>query len=231
MRDRLTHPAFAGCIPSQKLLELTAGAVYHDGIGTLTELRAHLGWYPHDVWLFLLASGWQRLGEEGPLLSRAGFVGDELGSAIIGSRLVRDSMTVCFLMEQRYAPYPKWFGSAFQRLRCAEKLWPVLWRTQRASTWQERETVLAGTQTLLAQMHNALALTDPLSATVAQFYDRPFQVIDAGVFIEPLLALIDDPEVLRVTELGLIGNIDQWSDHTHLREAASWRSRVRSLYA
>lgn len=29
-------------IPSQKLLELTAGAVYHDGIGTLTELRAHL---------------------------------------------------------------------------------------------------------------------------------------------------------------------------------------------
>lgn len=218
-------------IPSQKLLELTAGAVYHDGIGTLTELRAHLGWYPHDVWLFLLASGWQRHGEEGPLLSRAGFVGDELGSAIIGSRLVRDSMSLCFLMEQRYAPYPKWFGSAFQRLRCAEKLWPVLWRTQRASTWQERETALAKTQTLLAQMHNALGLTDPLSATVAPFYDRPFQVIDAGVFIEPLLALINDPEVLRVTELGLIGNIDQWSDHTHLREAASWRSRVRSLYA
>lgn len=30
-------------IPSQKLLEMTAGAVYHDGIGTLTELRTRLG--------------------------------------------------------------------------------------------------------------------------------------------------------------------------------------------
>lgn len=38
-------------IPSQKLLEMTAGAVYHDGIGTLTELRTRLGWYPRDVWL------------------------------------------------------------------------------------------------------------------------------------------------------------------------------------
>jgi hypothetical protein len=217
-------------IPSQKLLEMTAGAVYHDGVGILTELRIRLGWYPHDVWLFLLASGWQRLGEEAPLLSRAGFVGDELGSAIIGSRLVRDSMTLCFLMEQRYAPYPKWFGSAFQRLRCAEGLRPVLWRAQCASTWQERESALAQAFTVLTHMHNALGLTDPLSATVVPFYDRPCKVLDAGVFTELLLALIHDPEVLRVAGLGLIGSIDQWSDHAHLREAASWRSRVRTLY-
>jgi hypothetical protein len=31
-------------------------------------------------------------------------------------------------------------------------------------------------------------------------------------------------------ERGLIGSVDQWSDHTHLREAAAWRSRVRTLY-
>jgi Domain of unknown function (DUF4037) len=48
-------------IPSQKLLEMTAGALFHDGVGTLTQLRARLGWYPHDVWLYLLACGWQRL--------------------------------------------------------------------------------------------------------------------------------------------------------------------------
>ncbi len=37
-------------------------------------------------------------------------IGDEVGSALIGSRLVRDIMRLCFLMEQTYAPYAKWFG-------------------------------------------------------------------------------------------------------------------------
>jgi hypothetical protein len=216
--------------PSQKLLEMTAGAVYHDEIGTLTELRTRLRWYPHDLWLYLLVCGWQRLGQENHLMSRAGFVGDELGSAIIGSRLVRDIMSLCFLMEKRYAPYPKWFGSAFNQLRCAGRLWPVLWRVQRSVTWQERETALSEAYVLLTQMHNALGLTDPLSATISQFFNRPFQVIDAGVFIEPLLELIKDPEVLRVAKRRLIGNIDQWSDNSDLREEASWRPLLRTLY-
>ncbi len=73
-------------LPSQALREIAAGAVHHDGIGELTKLRADLAWYPHDVWLYLLASGWQRIGQEEHLMPRAGFVGDELGSALIRMR-------------------------------------------------------------------------------------------------------------------------------------------------
>ena len=47
---------------------------------------------------------------------------------------------------------------------------------------------------------------------------------------DAMLEQIIDPEVLRVVERGLIGSIDQWSDHTHLREAALRRSQVRTLY-
>lgn len=43
--------------PSQILLSLTAGRVYHDGLGTLKPLRQQLAYYPHDVWLYLLAGG------------------------------------------------------------------------------------------------------------------------------------------------------------------------------
>ena len=71
-------------------------------------------------------------------MPRAGFTGDELGSAIIGSRLVRDVMSLCFLMERRYAPYPKWFGAGFKQLACFEHLSTVLWRAQQAATWPER---------------------------------------------------------------------------------------------
>lgn len=34
-------------------------------------------------------------------------------------------MRLCFLMEKQYAPYPKWFGTAFAQLDCAERLLPV----------------------------------------------------------------------------------------------------------
>src|SRR4051812_34721182 len=160
-------------ISSQKLRELTAGAVHHDQIGELTALRTRLAWYPHDIWLYLLASGWQRIGQEEHLMPRAGYVGDELGSALIGSRLVRDIMSLCFLIERQYAPYPKWFGTAFQQLAGAAELTPILQRAQCSQTWRERETVLSSAYVALARMHNALAITPRLPESVGPFHDRP----------------------------------------------------------
>ena len=72
-------------------------------------------------------------------------------------------MRLCFLMERQYAPYSKWFGTAFSRLRCGPDLTPTLWRVVRAETWQAREDALLAAYEKLAAMHNALQLTDPVS--------------------------------------------------------------------
>jgi len=216
--------------PSQALREVAAGAVHHDSIGELTKLRAALVWYSHDVWLYLLASGWQRIGQEEHLMPRAGFVGDELGSALIASRLVHDVMSLCFLLEKQYAPYPKWFGTAFKQLKCAGQLWPVLWRAQQAPTWQEREAALCEAYEFLARAHNALRITPHLPETVSQFFDRPFKVIDGSSFAQALVAQITDPAVKRVASRQLIGSIDQFSDNTDLRTAGDFRPALQRLY-
>ena len=57
--------------PAQRLAELTAGEVFHDGPGELTRVRARLAWYPRDVWLYLLACQWQRIGQEEAFPGRA----------------------------------------------------------------------------------------------------------------------------------------------------------------
>jgi hypothetical protein len=215
---------------SQKLREVTAGAVHHDGVGELTEIRARLAYYPHDVWLYLLAAGWARIGQENHLMSRAGQAGDELGSALIGSRLVRDVMSLGFLMERQYAPYPKWFGTAFGRLACAAALTPLLWRAQQAPTWPEREAALGAACEHLARLHNALGLTPPLPETLAPFHSRPFQVIQSDAFVDALLARITDPAVQRVAARRPIGSLDQLSDSTDLRSDAAWRPILRQLY-
>jgi hypothetical protein len=217
--------------PPQVLGEITSGAVYYDGVGELTALRQQLDWYPYDIWLYLLAAGWQCISEEEHLMPRAGFVGDETGSAVIGARLVQDVMRLCFLMEKQYAPYPKWFGTAFKKLRCAADLAPVLWKTLQSSNWQERGSALGEAYEYLAHMHNSLGITRQLSATVTNFYSRPFQVIHGGVFASAIQERIADPEVAQIAARGLIGGIDQFSDSTQLRSNMEvWRQALRALY-
>jgi hypothetical protein len=216
--------------PQQKLRTLTAGAVYHDAIG-LEDVRSRFAWYPQDVWLYLLAAGWARVGQEEHLMGRAGLVGDELGSGLLGSRLVRDVMRLAFLMEKQYAPYPKWFGTAFSRLACAPDLTPYLLAAQTAPTWLERQRHLIPAYESLARMHNRLGLTEALPETTRHFFGRPFQVIALHGFADALLAQIRDPDVQPIATRQPIGNIDTISDNTDLLEGTNWRPTLRRLWA
>jgi hypothetical protein len=103
--------------PQEILLELTAGAVFHDDLGELAAVREALAWYPDQVWLWLLACQWRRIDQEEPFVGRTAEVGDDLGSRVVAARLVRDLMRLSFLLERRYAPYSKWLGSAFSPRR------------------------------------------------------------------------------------------------------------------
>jgi hypothetical protein len=216
-------------IPSQKLLAITAGEVFYDGIG-LQAIRDQFAYYPHDVWLYLLTSAWSHVGEEEHLAPRAGYVGDELGSAVIAGRIVQYLMRLCFLLERQYAPYPKWFGSAFARLECAATLAPILRQAQIGETWRERESHLCQAYTVVAQMHNGLGITESLPTEPSTFHDRPFKVIQGWRFAEAISAMIQDPLLKRLAEQTPIGSIDQFSDSTPFRERKALRHALRQLY-
>ena len=232
LRNEL-HPADWLTFPMQKLRALTAGAVYYDGIPdglSLVEVRDRLVFYPHDVWLYLLAAGWARIGQEEHLMGRAGSAGDEIGAGLIAARLVRDVMRLSFLMERQYPPYPKWFGAAFRGLRCADELGLSLERTLQATTWQARERGLVPVYEALARMHNALQLTQPLPERAHDFHGRPFQVIADHCFADALLAQVTDPAVQRIAARPPIGSVDLFSDNTDLLENTVWRSDLRQLF-
>ena len=125
---------------SQSVLELTAGSVFADTIGTLTEIRRRLRWYPDDVWRYVVATSWSRLAEELPLMSRAGIRGDEVGASIIAARLAGVAMRLGFQLERIWAPYPKWFGAAFTGL-------PRASRVRRRARSDVACALLAGTST------------------------------------------------------------------------------------
>jgi hypothetical protein len=196
--------------PERFLAAFTGGAVYHDEIG-LQAVRDRYGYYPRDVWIYLLSAGWWRVHPEANIVGRVGFVGDELGSALIASRLVHDLMRLCFLMERKYAPYSKWFGTAFSRLPCAVELSPILQNVIDAGSWSQRENALMAAYEKVAAMHNALRITEPVAIDAYQLWNRPFTVV-WGDFINVLRAEIKDPEVQHIAERWPTGPVDRFRE-------------------
>jgi hypothetical protein len=216
-------------LPWQKLRSISAGQIFRDDLD-IAMMRDRLSWYPHDVWLYILASCWTRIGQEEHLMGRAGLVGDEIGSSIIASRLVRDIMRLAFLMERVFPPYPKWFGTGFSELECADALHPVLIDVLSAPSWQERDSGLARAYRLVAEMHNRLGVTPVLSSEPALFFNRPFTVIGGDRFAKALGKAIRDETVRTIAKRRLIGNVDMVSDNTDLLEDASRRQTLLALY-
>ena len=215
-------------VPAQTLLELTAGAVYHDGLGELNPLRARLSYYPRDVWLYLMAAQWRRIAQQEAFVGRAGDVGDELGSALIAASLVRDLMRVCFFVERRYAPYSKWFGTAFTRLRCAAQLTPIFTAITGAASWQDRQEHFSQAYEAAASLHNALGITPPLPTGVSPFHTRPYLVIHGERFAEAIREAIAGKDVLALPPH--IGAIDQFVDSTDVLAYPELSTRLRALY-
>jgi hypothetical protein len=212
----------------QALLMATAGKVFNDGLNELKSIREKLAYYPEDIWRYMLASQWQRIGQEEAFVGRCGDTGDELGSRIIAARLVRDLMRLCFLMEKRYAPYPKWYGTAFSQLSCADELAPIFHSVMDAQFWRERESRLSRAYEIIARMHNGLEITDPMESTVSQFYDRPYTVINGDQFADAIQATIRDEKVKRLPKF--VGSVDQFSDSTDILCSTRNRKRLKALY-
>lgn len=213
-------------VPEYRLLMLTSGRVFHDGLGQLEPIRVRLRYYPDDVWLYLLAAQWRRIAQEGAFMGRCGQVGDDLGSRLIAARLVHDLMRLCFLMKRRYAPFVKWFGSAFAQLDCASGLVPIFTHVLEANSWEERQTHLTVAYENVAEMHNTLGITEPLVTKVSQFHSRPFLVIHGDRFVDAIRAVIKSEEVLALPEH--LGSIDQFVDST---DALKYLDRFRAIYS
>jgi hypothetical protein len=206
----------------QRLLGVTAGAVFADPSGELGAVRRRLAWYPDAVWRWLLACQWHRLAEEEAFVSRAAEVGDELGARVLAARQVRELMRLVLLQQRRYAPYPKWLGTGFARCTHDDELPALLARALGAD-----QRALGAAYLAVAARHDAGGLTDRVGARLRDYHDRPARVIMADRFASALLASVDDP-FLR--GLPLIGAVDQVVDCTGVLAAPDVYRRLAALY-
>ena len=167
--------------------------------------------------MYVLGCQWQRIAQEEAFAGRCAQVGDETGSAVVTARLVRDVMRLGFLIEREYAPYSKWLGTAFARLRCGPELLPDVQAALHAPDWPARERALTALMPKIADRFNALDVVPAIDPTVRPYFKRPFLVLGSRRFADACYAAIDDPDVARLPHG--VGAIDQWVDNTDVLES------------
>ncbi len=212
--------------PEHRLLAVTSGRVFYDALG-LEALRQQVEFFPKDIWLYLLASQWAMISEEEAFVGRCGDVGDELGSSLVSTRIVHHLMRLCFLMEERYAPYSKWFGTAFMTLERSKKLSELLEQVVHAGSWKSRQESLASAYTIVVEYHNELSITPWMDSQTRFYYNRPYEVIFAERIVSEIMEQIEDKTLHDIVK---IGSVTHFSEVTRVNDNLSLCKSFKQIY-
>jgi hypothetical protein len=191
------QPAHWLGLPQQRLLQVTAGAVFHDDTGQLSEARRALAWYPRDVWLWLMASQWRIIADQEPLPGRTNEAGDQRGTRLALASLARSAMQMCFLQERCYWPYTKWFSMAFSELDAAQSLATDLDQLLGSDDSAQGIAALVTVLEHLAGRHNNLQIGRALDPNC-----RPFETSSGCSLARvPWDSILDGPPSGRASDL------------------------------
>ena len=197
-----------------RLLSLVSGKLFVDGLNIADEINK-IKYYPKDTKLYLIASNWDIIASEQAFVKRCGDVGDDIGSRIICARIAERLMRLCFLYKDTFAPYCKWFGTAFNKLDIDDNIKQLISNVLSADNLHKREDYLVEAQKAVAEMHNASELTETVDFTIETYFGRNIKVIFADKFSEATANKLKDTEFENIPLIGSfsqIGGLSEFAD-------------------
>lgn len=209
-----------------RLLSLVSGKFFVDGLNC-AEIISKIKYYPREVKLYMIASNWDIIASEQAFIKRCGECGDEIGSRIICSRIAERLMRLCFLYKNTYAPYSKWFGTAFSRLDVNNKIKHTIELALSASSLEEREENIVEAQALVADIHNASGLTDFVDYQIESYFGRNIKVIFADKFVEATAKKLENTVFENIP---LIGTLSQIGGLSSLADEKEFYAQIVRLY-
>lgn len=213
-------------LSEHRLLGFTSGRLFADGLG-LGKIREKLSFYPEDVQRYLIASQWGLIAEEQAFVKRCAATGDDLGSRIVCARIAERLMRLCFLYCGSYAPYSKWFGTAFSGLPVADGIKEEIAAAVGASGIPQREKHLVDAQLLVAGLHNECCPYAEVEVRAGNYFGRDIKVIYADKIAEAVREIIADD---RLRRLPLFGTLSQVGNFVALSDGPGNIPGIKALY-
>ncbi|MCH5197425.1 MAG: DUF4037 domain-containing protein [Oscillospiraceae bacterium] len=209
-----------------RLLSLVSGKFFVDGLNCAGKI-SKIKYYPEDVKLYMIASNWEIIASEQAFVKRCGERGDDIGSRLVCARIAERLMRLCFLYNDTYAPYSKWFGTAFNRLNIPERIKQTIQEAVSANTLTQRENKIVEAQALAAEMHNSSGLTDAVDYRVEDYFGRDIKVIFADKFAQ---ATADRLKGTDLENLPLIGTLSQLGGLSSFADEKEFYPQIMKLY-
>lgn len=214
-------------LPEQRLLEFVSGKIfYNNNLGELTVARSKLFYFPDNVWKFKILSQWCRISEEIAFVGRTRMLGDELGSRIEASRLVRMLVELAFILKRKYVPYAKWMTTLFMLLPIAKTLHPLLMEILNEVDSSRREELLCESYLLMLEEQNKLHITPEIQGKTQQFHTRPQLIVNIDEIIKELEKVVEQP----LKDLKHIGSIDQFIDSTTIQSDSIFAKNAKGFF-
>ena len=81
---------------------------------------------------------------------------------------------------------------------------------------------------IVAQMHNSLKVTKPLSTKTSHFFDRPYSVIRGDIFAREIKKKIKEPTLNNLR--ACIGSVNQLTNSVDLLDDNRFLKKMEALY-
>lgn len=209
-----------------RLLSLVSGKFFVDGLNCSDKIEK-IKYYPNEVKLYMIASNWEIIASEQAFVKRCGECGDEIGSQLVCARIAERLMRLCFLYKDTYAPYSKWFGTAFNHLAIDESIKQTIQAALSANVLSEREDNIVKAQATVADMHNAIGLTDVVDYEIESYFGRDIKVIFADKFAEITAEKLKGTALENVP---LIGTLSQFGGLSSFADEKEFYPQIMRLY-
>ncbi len=209
-----------------RLLALTSGEFYQDDLGIKKYLEA-VSYFPNDVWLYQIASNWSLIAEEQAFVGRCIQVGDEIGSILVCARIAERLMRLGFLYCRTYAPYSKWFGTAFSNLPLDRQIKEEIRRALCAQSGKEREIAIVRAQKMMADLHNEKKITEAVPVEITNYFGRSIKVIFADRIADTIKKKLVGTSLEGIP---LIGSFSGVENFTAFSDDTSQRMRRRKVF-
>ena len=209
-----------------RLLALTSGKIFFDGLN-IQKFLDKLWFYPEEVKLYLIASNWSLIAEEQAYVRRCFDVGDILGSIMICGRIADRLMRLLFLYCDKYAPYSKWFGTAFLQLPIGESIRRAITISLETTDITERENHIVTAQKLMVDLHNKSNITEFIDVQIQSYYERNIKVIFAEKISNAVMKKLAGTVFERFP---LIGTLSGVPNFTNIFDDPSRCANIKMLY-
>lgn len=131
------------------------------------------------------------------------------------------------MYKDTYAPYSKWFGTAFNKLNIYESIKTKINAALQANDLTERENNLVEAQALVADLHNASGLTDKVDYSIESYFGRDIKVIFADKFVD---ATVEKLKGTVFENIPLIGTMGQFGGLSDFADEQGYYEQIKRIY-